>query len=269
MNTQVRPPIDPRIRQRRIAVRREEGRRRLRLLVGIAIVSGLVVGGWGATRSPLLDVDGIDVVGSSRTPRADVAAASGIRFGHPMVDVDERGAARAVARLPWVRSASVERRWPDSVVIEVVEREPVAAAPAAGGGWALVDASGQVLALLTSAPSNLLALDGIAPAGAPGSLLGDSAAELLTVAAAVPSDLRPRVAAVQAGAQGGVELRLQPEGTIRLGPPRQLEDKFRAALTVLGQVDTRALATLDVRIPESPVLTRLNPVGKVSPLGTG
>ncbi len=66
-----------------------------------------------------------------------------------------------------------------------------------------------------------------------------------------------------------MELRLQPEGTVRLGAPQQLEEKFRAALTVLGQVDTNALATLDVRIPESPVLTRLNPVGNVSPLGTG
>ena len=269
MNMQVRPPIDPRIRQRRIAVRREEGRRRLRLLVAGATVTVTVLGGWGATRSPLLDVDGIDVEGASRTSREELVAASAIRFGQAMVDVDEEGAARSIADLPWVSSASVERRWPDSVVIEVVEREPVAAAPAAGDGWALVDATGQVLAILTSAPSNLLALDGIAPAGPPGSLLGGSAAELLAVAAAVPADLRPRVAAVQAGAEGGVELRLQPEGTVRLGPAQQLDEKFRAALTVLGQVDTRALATLDVRIPESPVLTRLNPIGKVSTLGTG
>ena len=192
MNPQVRPPIDPRIRQRRIAVRRQEGRRRLRLLVGLVSASGLLVGGWGATRSPLLDVDGIAVVGADRTSREELVAASGIRFGQAMVDVDERGAVRAMEALPWIRSVSVERRWPDSVVIRVVERAPVAVAPAADG-WALVDATGQVLALLTSAPSNLLALDGIAPAGPPGSVLGGPAADLLAVAAAVPPDLRPRV----------------------------------------------------------------------------
>jgi len=268
VNMQVRPPIDPRIRQRRIAVRREEGRRRLRLLVGIGSVTALLVGGWGATRSPLLDVDGIAVQGASHTSRDELAAASGIRFGQPMVDVDERGAVRALTALPWVRTASVERRWPDSVVIVVVERDPVAAAPAPGG-WALVDATGQVLALVPSAPSNLLALDGIPPAGPPGSALAGPAADLLAVAAAVPPDLRARISAVQAGPEGGVELRLQPEGTVRLGPAQQLEEKFRAARTVLGQVDTEALATLDVRIPESPILTRLNPVDNVSPLGTG
>ncbi len=268
MNTQVRPPIDPRIRQRRIAVRRQEGRRRLRLLIGIGTVSVLLVGGWGATRSPLLDVDGIAVAGADRTPRADLIAASGVRFGQAMVDVDERGAVQALTALPWILSATVERRWPDSVVIRVVERLAVAAAPA-GDGWALVDGTGQVLALTTSPPSNLLPIEGTPPAGAPGTSLGGAAADLLAVAAAVPPDLRPRVSAVQAGSEGGVELRLQPEGTVRLGPPQQLEEKFRAALTVLGQVDTNALATLDVRIPDSPVLTRLNPVGNVSPLGTG
>ena len=269
MNMQVRPPIDPRIRKRLIAVRREEGRRRLRLLLGVVTVSGLAFGGWAATRSPLLDVDGIDVVGASRASREDLVTASGIRFGQAMVDVDEQGAAGAVAGLPWVLRATVERRWPDSIVIEVFERAPVAVAPAADETWALVDETGQVLALSASLPSNLLALDGIAPAGPPGSVLGGAATELLAVAAAVPADLRPRVSAVQAGTEGGVELRLQPEGTVRLGPARQLDDKFRAALAVLGQVDTQALATLDVRIPESPVLTRLNPVDKVSPLGTG
>lgn len=268
MNTQLRPSIDPRIRQRRIAVRREEGRRRLRLLVGLATVTGLVFSGWAATRSPLLDVDGIDVVGALRTQREELVAASGISFGQAMVDIDEAGAVAGVSSLPWVLTASVARRWPDSVVIEIVERAPVAAAPAADG-WAVVDATGQVLALVASSPSDLLALDGIAAAGPPGSVLGGSAAELLAVAAAVPTELRPLVTAVQAGDQGGVELRLQPAGTVRLGPPRQLAEKFRAALTVLGQVDTQSLATLDVRIPESPVLTRLNPVGNVSPLGTG
>ena len=61
-----RPPIDPRIRDRRIEVIREAGRRRLR--VTLVIASAIVVVGLAylTVRSPLLDVDHIQVTGSQR-----------------------------------------------------------------------------------------------------------------------------------------------------------------------------------------------------------
>ncbi len=268
MNMQVTLPIDPRMKRRRVEVTRQEGRRRLRIIVAAGSISVLAAAGWGSTRSPLLDVDRIEVVGARATPQADVIAASGLQPGLPLIDLDEAAARRGVVDLPWVRSASIARQWPSTVTITVVERAAVAAAPAADSRWALVDSNGQVLAW-TDSPGTLPPLSGIDPAGPPGSALGASAAGPLRVAAAVPDELRSRLEAVVASGEGAVELKLQEGGTVRLGPPDLLAEKFRSALSVLAQVDTKGLSTLDVRIPQSPVLTRLNPVATVSTLGAG
>ena len=268
MNMQVTPPIDPRMRRRRIEVIRHEGRRRLKIIVAAGTVSVLAAAGWASTRSPLLDVDRIEVVGARATSQADVVAASGVRLGLPLVDLNEAAALRGVVDLPWVRTASIARQWPSTVTITVVERAAVAAAPAADGRWALVDSNGQVVAW-TDSPEGLPPLAGIDPAGPPGSALTAVAAGPLRVAATVPDELRPRVEAVVAGDGGTVELKLHEGGTVKLGSPDQLAEKFRSALSVLAQVDTRGLSTLDVRIPQSPVLTRLNPIGTVSTLGAG
>src|SRR6476620_10843805 len=107
--------MDPRIRRRRVEVQRQEGRRRLRVLVGITVVVAVGGGGWAATGSPLLDVDRVVVEGATHTPVAEVVAATGIRRGRPMIDVDIRGAQRAVDGLPWVQQATVHRQWPGRV----------------------------------------------------------------------------------------------------------------------------------------------------------
>ncbi|MBV8559692.1 MAG: hypothetical protein JO050_02895, partial [Acidimicrobiia bacterium] len=49
--------IDPRFRQRRIEVRRLEGRRRLRVLLVLAGFFFAALLAWAVTRSPFLDVD--------------------------------------------------------------------------------------------------------------------------------------------------------------------------------------------------------------------
>lgn len=268
MNMQVNGPMDPRMRRRRIDVIRQEGRRRLCLLVAAGSIIVVAGAALASTRSPLLDVDRIHVVGAVETPRAEVVAASGVRPGLALVDLDEAVALRGVVDLPWVRSASIARQWPSTVTISVVERTAVAAAPAADSRWALVDSNGQVVAW-ADAPGELPPLAGLDPAGPPGSTLGAGAAGLLRVAATVPAELRPRLEAVVAGERGDVDLELQDGGRVRLGEPEQLGEKFRSALSVLAQVDTSRLSTLDVRIPQSPVLTRLDPVDTVSTLGTG
>ncbi|HEX2047005.1 MAG TPA: FtsQ-type POTRA domain-containing protein [Acidimicrobiales bacterium] len=258
--------MDPRIRRRRLEVRRKEGRRRLRVLVGITAVAVLGGGGWAATGSPLLDLDRIAVEGTVHTTVEEARFASGLRLGEPLVDVDEEAAARGLQTLPWVDRATVRRRWPGEVRIRVVERQPVAVTGLEGGGVALLDESGRVLEWVEGPPPALPLLSGLPPAGPPGSTVPPESVAALAVAVALPEELRARTLGVAPGdgGRGEVEIRLDPEGTVRLGPPVDLDRKFDAIRAVFDQVDLGNLAVLDVRRPDMPVLTRRDSPPRVS-----
>jgi len=247
--------IDPRFRQRRIEVRRIEGRRRLRVLLILGGFFFVALLAWGMSRSPLLDVDHVRITGTVHTTPADIGAASGIHNGMAMLDVDSAGAAARVRAVPWILRAHVERHWPATVTISVVERVPVAAVPAKAGA-AVVDRTGRVIAIQPAPPAGLPVLLGLPPAGPPSTGIGGRAADLLAVAQAMPPQVAQRVAGIAVADGGQVELRLRPSGIVRLGPPDQLAQKMLATETVLTQVDLTRLAVLDVRVPASPAITR-------------
>lgn len=254
-------PIDPRIRRRRIAVKREEGRRRLRVVLAAAGAVGIGAGGWLVTRSALLDVDHVRVEGAVHVRPAEVLEAAGIRRGMAMTDVRDRAVAARVRRVPWVAAATVRRDWPNTVVISVREREPVATVRAAGGGWMLVDRTGRVLAPVPTPVDTLVAIEGTPPAGLPGERLVPSAMGALAVAAAIPPERVAQTRVVALLADGTVELRLapagpEPGGVVRFGPPERITEKLVAAYTVLDHIDRRGLSVLDVTVPEAPFVVR-------------
>ncbi len=139
-----RPAIDPRIRERRIEVIREAGRRRLRITLVIAstiVVLGLA---YLTVQSPLLDVDRIRVSGAPRVGSAAVVAASGIEKGAPMLWVDTGHVAARLEQLPWVAHARVARDFPGTVNITVTEYHPTAYVRVAADRVALVASTGRV-----------------------------------------------------------------------------------------------------------------------------
>jgi cell division protein FtsQ len=207
----------------------------------MATVAVLAGAGWAATGSPLLDLDRVEVEGAVHTSPGEARFASGLRLGEPLVDVDEEAAARGVERLPWIERATVRRRWPGQVEIRVVEREPVAVTAVESGGAALLDATGRVLQWADGPLPGLPVLTGLAPAGPPGSTLPPDGVAALSVAVALPEELRSRIVGVAPveGGRGEVEIRLNPEGSVRLGPPVDLDRKFDAIRAVLDRKSTR------------------------------
>lgn len=249
--------MDPRLRARRIEVKRQSGRRRLRWVVVVGVLLAVVLGAAGALVSPALDVDRVQVDGVYRTSPEQVREAAGIDVGAPLASVDEAGAAAGVAALPWVADADVRRRWPGTVVVEVRERVPVAVVATASGGTAVVDGAGWVVEVRgeASEPTGLLSLEGVVAPEEVGRRLGTEADAVLAAAAAVPEGLADRVEQLRVG-DGGPEAVLAGGAVARLPQGDALDEGYVALASVLAAADPACVATVDVRVPDAPVLTR-------------
>jgi len=247
------------MKQRMIEVRRTEGRRRLRILIAIIAVLSLTGAVFVALRSPFLDVDRLAITAGPHTTPQDITLAAGVPKHRALVDVDTDAVARRIRTLPWVRSVRVSKQWPATVRIDVVERVPAAAVPAAAGGWALVDGSGRVLARVGAPSPDLAPVVDVAPVGGPGTTVWQSVRPSLAVAATLPRSLIDRVAGVGPAPGGEVQLHLKPQGIARLGPPTNLAAKLSAVVVLVDHVPlvtNTGVAVLDVRVPTTPVVTR-------------
>jgi cell division protein FtsQ len=249
--------IDPRIRARRVAVRRDEGRRRLRRLVVLVGLVALVALGYLATRSPLLDVDQVGVQGTVRTDRAVLVAAAGVSRGTPMTDVDLGRAERAIAALPWIDTVAVRRHWPGTVDIAVTERSVAAAVLVVGDApqWLLVDRTGRVLESAATAPADLPHVTGATEAVAPGATQPAVSGALALVSLLTP-DLRAWVTAVDATDDAAPALVLRGDVRVEFGSQAHLPDKMVDLATVLTRVDLADLKGIDLSVVHTPVLTR-------------
>ena len=242
---------------------RRRRRRALAAVVATVVAAGAALGAL----SPLASVRQVDVVGAHRTGPAAVRAASGLDAEPPLLRVDGGRVTARIEELPWVRRATLERRWPRTVVLRIDEREPAAVAPCQAGAEdaCLVDATGRVLAPASSEPragAGLPRLTGVPAAGEPGSALTGTASGALAVATNLPSSLRPLVLGIRGeGDEVVIDLRApgreQAPPVVRVGPPDRIQDKLTAAATVLARTSVNGVDVLDVRVPESPALTRV------------
>ena len=247
------PAVHPRLWQRRVAVLRDQSRRRLRWVVAGVVVLGALLSALLTLHTPLLAVRHATVEGAAHSGTPAVLRAAGLTSDPPLIDVDPRATAAKVERLPWVDRAVVVRHWPDSVTIRVTERVPVGAFARPGGAVAVVDDTGRVLAW-EPGPAAGPALAGPEPPGAPGSVVAPADRPAVTVASELPAPLAARVGAVTVNAAGAVTLSLG--GGVRgvLGDTASLHQKLLSLASVLAATRVRGPAVIDVSVPDQPTV---------------
>lgn len=89
-------------------------------------------------------VEDILVVGRKQTPRAELLKAVRLSRGAPIFTFDIDAARDRVEGLPWVRNAQIERILPNTILLKVKEREPLALWQHQGQ-FALIDNEGTVI----------------------------------------------------------------------------------------------------------------------------
>jgi cell division protein FtsQ len=242
--------IEPRLRARRVAVLREQGRRRLRVMVTLAGLLALAAAAWLIVQSPLLDVEHVGVSGTRDLTEADVRGAAGVAVGDALLLVDTGDVERRVEAVPGVVEAHVRRHLPDGVRISIVERPPVAWARRAPDRIALVDGSGRVVSNVAEPPAGMPELTGVTRLPPAGGVIAPATGA--SVLERIPGALRVRTTGVLL-AEGQATLRLDDGVEVRLGAPRAVGEKGRTALAVLAAAAGQPIAYVDVRVPASPV----------------
>lgn len=246
--------VDPRIAARREAVVTEKRRKRERWIVAGLVLIAAIGGAWLISQSALFDVDRITVEGTSRLTADDVLAAAAVEVGTPMVAVNSSEVARRIEMLPWIASATVDRSISGELKIIVVERIAVATMADETGAPVLVDGSGRVLGPPGLIDGPAIQIEGL-NAGAVGTDVDSSAGSLETAILLTPG-VRSRVLAIVVLPDGNLQLRLRPQGIVDLGPATNLAEKLASLTIVMGQVDQRDLARINLVNPETPVVSR-------------
>ena len=209
----------------------------------------------------------LTVEGRAMTPRDDLLDALNIERGAPILDIDVAQARAAIEALPWVKTAKVERRLPDSVHILLQERSAYALWQQ-GHRYTLVDRDGKAIVDVPDAPPSLPLIVG---PDAP-----KHAAALFEALDAEP-ELAGRVrAAVRVGArrwnvyldayEGGIAVRL-PENDVAAAWARLavLERDHRILERDLDFIDLRLEDRLVVRIHKQPEPVAAPAAGKPKP----
>ena len=212
--------MDPRVRERRIAVKRERGRRRLIIVGSIAGVVVLLVAALAVLSSSLFAVERVDVQGATysqnRYPDELQAVVDGL-LGEPVLLVDTMSAERDLEQIPWIERAFVTTDFPNRVLIDVRERLPVAALVGSDARYRVIDRDGRVLDVLDGRPRDYMLVTGPAPDVEPGELAGEPFALAAQLVSALPAEIRALTESVSVDATtgdfglaftGGIDVRL-------------------------------------------------------------
>jgi len=235
-----------RFRLRRIAVRREEGRRRLRWFTVLGLgVAGIILVLLLLT-SPLLSVRKVEVEGVVYANPELVASIVDSIDGESILTVDLDAAEEKLLMIPWVRQARVSMHLPSRVTIEVVERAPIAFFRSVDGFNRVIDRDGRVLDVIEGDPVDFTPIIGTGPNLSAGQnteqpFLG--AAELIN---ALPSELRSRLLTVTVSPEGEVSLALTNDVEVLFGRPDDFQAKLVGVVNEIKRQGSRRYAIIDV-----------------------
>ena len=230
----VSPParsMDPRVRARRIAVKRAASRKRLIWAAVVAGVVLVVVGVLAVFGSSLFAVQEVDVVGNVYTDPADLQAIIDDISGDPVLLLDTLALERRLEALPWIERAIVTTDFPHRVTLDLRERLPLASFAGGDGKYRVIDRDGVVLAVLENQPIDYITIGGQAPDTDVGAFAGAPYADAAKLVSVLPAEIRSITMSLTVDSgTGDLGMVLVPELPVRIGNFRNIDTKLARLL---------------------------------------
>ena len=245
--------IDPRLAERRREVAEDRARRNVSRLVKFLIAFGVLGAVVWLFLSPWLSVASVTATGIEASTAATILGEQGVVAGTPMILIRSGLVEDALERDPWVRRSDVELDWPQTVLVRVEERSPVAWVET-DEGWGLYAVDGVRLTTATEPDPTMPwvqieAVDPTAPEP-PAALLG-----ALDFAAHLSEELQAGAKLRTEPTDSGGELWAEVAGyQVRLGRPVEMREKA-LSLAALIREQPPAGSVLTVIAPTNPAIS--------------
>ena len=247
--------IDPRIQERRIEIIRAKGKRRLRILLMFILLILLSVAGLFISKSSLLDVDEIVIVGAEGELAEAILNQANISKSKPILEVDVTAVTSRIEEIPYINEARINRSFGGKITISVSLRKPTVVLQNFGD-WLLIDSEGRLLERISEMSPSLRypVIEGNFSDLQIGEWLPEQALSAVELANNLPPVLLADTSSILPGEE--IELVLFGQGKVLFGNNQALESKIVAVSTILEQVSLAGLIHIDVRTPDKPVLCR-------------
>lgn len=200
----------------------------------------------GVTVAAGFSVEEVLVEGRRAVDGGAIMAALGVGRGDPIFDLDPEGAQATLLEIPWIKSASVERRLPDTVFVRIEERVPLALWQN-NQKFSLIDREGHILPVqsLSDYPDLPMVVGGDAAATA--SALIDSLSKTPDIARRIKSAMRVGGRRWDLVLDNRVTVKL-PDGDVNAALARLEEAQAK------DSVLDRDVVTVDLRLADRMVL---------------
>lgn len=244
---ELRRAAKERRRFERAEVRRFTRRARNRRL-SIAIVAGVLLTLVGlvllAVYSPILALRTITVDGTSRVDASAVTSAIDSQLGTPLALIDFDRITQELSAFPLIRSYATETVPPDTLLIHVVERQPIGQL-LIGGSYRLVDPAGVGIQDSPTAIANMPVIDaGTADAASP------AFTSMVEVLLSMPPALLAQVSSITARTQDDVSLLLTGVGQrVKWGSAESSAKKATLLAELIALTDPSRAGQFDVSAP--------------------
>lgn len=245
----------------RAAERAKRNRQRYRSYVlkifgVIALVLFVIFGSIFLYRSDVLAVNNVKVNGVSHLTDQEVTQLAAVPDDSTLLRLDSDGIANRLKEHPWVQSVNVVRKFPDTVELDVTERDVAAVVKISNKSIWVISTDGVWLSAATKQDwksyRRIIGVDASLAAPVAGSECTDGGIlNALSIYDKISDDLASQVKSISAESSVKTSLTLKNGVTVAFGDASDIELKEADINALLQQYDGK-ISYINVRVPSRP-----------------
>lgn len=207
------------------------------------------------SQSQFFALKNIETTGLKQLVRDEVIRKSGLTSGMNYFRLDLRQAEKRLSSIPLIESVKVKKRFPNTVVINVKEREP-GALLCTDSGFFVIDNKGYCLEKVAwDEYYSLPVITGLTPESqVPGELVSKKK-HLRSVLTAFSEDVENFISEINIASPDNLIAYSRQGIPIMLGTPEELPEKIKVGVSFLGSLETvEKIEYVDVRAIQAPAV---------------